>query len=84
MTRDTGLYPWKIRCWKEIRAIKPDVYACRQICYALCNHKKMHHIQAVPTVNLLIILTQVYYTLGTIHDALVNKNITWSSIKKEA
>ena len=33
--------------------------------------KKMHHIQAVPTLNLLIILTQVYYTLGTIHDALL-------------
>ena len=53
--------------------IKLDVYLCWQICYALCNHKKMHHIQVVPTVNLLIILTQVY-TLGTIHDALLNKN----------
>ena len=41
-------------------------------------------IKAFPTVNLLIILTQVYYTSGTIHDALLNKNITWSSLQKEA
>ena len=40
-------------------------------------------IKAFPTVNLLIILTQVYYTLGTIHDALLNKNIIWSRAYKK-